>query len=179
MHILIIPPYRYLSPDAPLGGIFQRDQAVALHNYGAQIGIIAPAPKTLRYVFSDPKLSSGNILTRSVNDIPVISYEGLSWMTSRVPYVSMYEWLGIGKRLFKAYIAEYGMPDVIHAHNVLYAGVVADELKKQYKIPSIITEHRSMLATDGSKNWEREFLITAYQSAYTRIMVSPALPKSI
>jgi len=179
MHILIIPPFRYLSPDSPLSGIFQRDQAVALKNLGDKIGIIAPAPRTLRHLFSGMKTPSGKILTRIENEIPVISYEGFSWITSRVPYLSMYEWVKIGVKLFRLYSEEHGLPDVLHAHNVLYAGILASELKKSHKIPTVITEHSSLFATGRINNWQKEFLRSAYQSANKRIMVSPALPKSI
>src|SRR3546814_13766139 len=45
-----------------------------------------------------------------------------------------------GHRLFELYIQQHGMPDVLHAHGVLYAGVISRSISAKYKIPYVITE---------------------------------------
>src|SRR3546814_16978553 len=49
-----------------------------------------------------------------------------------------------GHRLFELYIQQHGMPDVLHAHGVLYAGVISRSISAKYKIPYVITEHSSV-----------------------------------
>jgi glycosyltransferase involved in cell wall biosynthesis len=45
---------------------------------------------------------------------------------------------------FEEYTNEYGKPDIIHAHNFLFAGVIAEYIKSKYGIKFIITEHSSL-----------------------------------
>ncbi|MCW8905859.1 MAG: glycosyltransferase [Sedimenticola sp.] len=47
------------------------------------------------------------------------------------------------EKLFLKYVRHNGVPDLIHAHNSLYAGVVARHLKSKFKIPFVVTEHGS------------------------------------
>lgn len=61
-------------------------------------------------------------------------------------------------RLLKAYckafekiIAQYGKPDVIHAHVALPLGMVAATLSQRYKIPLLLTEHWSIYQPENRK----------------------------
>lgn len=45
------------------------------------------------------------------------------------------------RRLIKAYIRSEGVPDLVHVHVPVWAGVTALWIKKKYGIPYVITEH--------------------------------------
>jgi glycosyltransferase involved in cell wall biosynthesis len=55
-------------------------------------------------------------------------------------------WVYHGLKLFKKYIKAHGMPDIVHVHSMLYAGLLACELKLLYGVPFVITEHSSEYA---------------------------------
>ena len=56
------------------------------------------------------------------------------------------------KRILKQYIKDNGIPDIVHVHAPMKAGLLALWLKKKYNLPYIVTEHSSMYdptATDS------------------------------
>ncbi len=61
-------------------------------------------------------------------------------------------WLKAGNEAVKKYIQRYGKPDVIHAHNALYGGLLAEKVSKEYNIPYIVTEHSTAFARNEIKN---------------------------
>ncbi|MEO5946066.1 MAG: glycosyltransferase [Chitinophagaceae bacterium] len=50
-------------------------------------------------------------------------------------------WLALYKKAIRNYIIKNGKPDLVHIHVPIKAGVLALWMKKNYKIPYIITEH--------------------------------------
>lgn len=52
-------------------------------------------------------------------------------------------WIRTAERFLDNYIQQYGKPDVIHAHNFIYAGIVAKAISKKYDVPYLVTEHSS------------------------------------
>jgi hypothetical protein len=47
------------------------------------------------------------------------------------------------KKLIADYINKNGKPDLIHLHVPVKAGVIAVQMKKEYNIPFVVTEHSS------------------------------------
>ena len=56
---------------------------------------------------------------------------------------AQYRRLGAG--LFESYAAAYGSPDVIHAHDIAYAGFIAQAIHERHRVPYVITEHSEQL----------------------------------
>ena len=144
MHILIIPSEHLVTESEPLAGIFQYEQAQALANVGHKVGIISVGYITLRYFFKKynykEKETVNNIfLLRKYKRIP-IPHRYYSFNRLKRKYVSLF------LKEFKEYVKAYGMPDIVHAHNFLYAGVIAKELKNKYSLPYVVTEHSSAFA---------------------------------
>src|SRR5690606_5134735 len=48
--------------------------------------------------------------------------------------------------LYQQYVHQHGVPDVIHAHNFLYAGAIAGFLYEKYGVPFVLTEHSTAFA---------------------------------
>lgn len=176
MHILIITSEHYLTQSYPLGGIFQYHQARGLIKFGCKVGVISTDILSPR-VF----LKKYTYLRHEVQDRINIYRE---YKKSIIPsfflkstYVRRQVYIGVG--LFQKYISENGIPDVIHAHNCLYAGVVACNIKRRYKIPYIITEHSSAYGRKCIKDWQIDRIQEVFDEAEYKSAVSFSLANDI
>jgi len=79
--------------------------------------------------------------------------------------------------LFSYYVSLYGRPDLVHAHNVLFAGCFSERLSDRFRIPYVITEHSSSFLTGLIGITKR--IKAAYRCASAKIMVSPFLGKRV
>lgn len=111
MHILIIPSERFVTPEEPLGGIFQRDQARILRKAGLKVGIIAPSPRSLRWLRVRLRGWPRGIEIAEDEGIPVYRCQSWRWIPGRVPYFTWWQFLHLGKKLFSLYVRDHGMPD--------------------------------------------------------------------
>ena len=175
MHVLIIPSEEFIPPESHLAGIFQLHQAKVLTRRGHKVGALSikqvySIPMLLKGALQrmlgmkgSAKLPLGNafhliqilmqrvfvpeesVTEDVVNSIPVTRIEGVyyCWPSLRFDYLG---WVAAGKIAFEAYIRKHGRPDVLHAHNALYAGLVARSVSRSSGIPYMITEHSSYLA---------------------------------
>jgi glycosyltransferase involved in cell wall biosynthesis len=184
MHILIIPFARYAIPFAryatkenPLEGIFEYHQAHALQRAGLQVGVVAPTPRSLRLLKRGITGWAAGIEFEDDQGIPTYRYQAWDWATGRIPYLTTWFRLEIGKSIFKRYVAAQGMPDVIHAHNAIYAGAIAALLKREYHIPYVMTEHSTAYARGKIRQWQIPIVRNALSNADVRIVVSANLGK--
>ena len=108
MHVLIIPSERFVSAEEPLAGIFQRDQARALKKAGLKVGILAPTPRSLRWLMVRSRGWARGFEIKVDDGISVYCYQSWRWVPGRVPYLSIIQPIIIGKRLFIRYISDHG-----------------------------------------------------------------------
>lgn len=141
MHILIVPSELYLPAYNKLSGIFQQHHAELLVEFGNNIGIISSGFLPLKQAilgsdYRHIENVKGVKIYREFMRVPLparINVRFLKFLLIR-SYV----------KLFEEYIKNNGMPDIIHAHNCLYAGLAAVKIKKKFNIPVILTEHSSL-----------------------------------
>lgn len=57
------------------------------------------------------------------------------------PVIAQYRWLQLYKSAVKKYITQYGLPDYVHVHVPVKAGIIALWIKRKYGISYILTEH--------------------------------------
>lgn len=145
MHILIIPSW-YPRYKGDIGGSFFREQAIALKESGLQVGIIFPQLRSLKEWKS---IFTGNHSIEISNDngIPTYRSHGMAWFP-KLPYLTSKLWVLHGLRLYKQYRKEFGTPDIIHAHSILNAGILAWEIYQKHKIPYVITEHSTLFTRE-------------------------------
>ena len=174
MHILIIPSEAYVPPESPTSGIFQRDQALILKDAGYQIGIICPNLKSLRFIPKKAAWGRFGYHYDDSDDVPVYSFDGWNWSV-RLHHVIRWRWIRKGMCLFKKYVASEGWPDIIHCHNALYAGMLAQRLKQEFHIPYILTEHSSAFAEGFYPKRFHQEVGDIYQDADCLLVVSPRL----
>lgn len=174
LHILMMPSW-YL----PEGGQFCRNQAQALCESGVQCNVLANVPlawkkykwKTFTYPWMSYTSKEDNLIvfrkfTRRVPRFRVLN--GLLYTLNS--FIA-----------FKKYKKKYGSPDLIHVHSVLWAGYAAYLIKKKYKIPYIITEHRGVFglscdyAYKSFVDSERNYMKKAFSNADIIVPVSDKL----
>lgn len=174
MHILIIPSEEYVPKDYPLSGIFQQDQAQALKRAGYTVGVITPQlrlPVSWKYARTMFPLGYRN---ESDQGIPVLRYTGFFMLPKSVK-VKMRTWVEVGKKLYQRYVHLYGKPDVIHAHNALFAGILAFEIGRAWDRPYVLTEHSSVYAQGSIPTSLIPIIKQVYGKAERHIVVSLGL----
>jgi len=144
MHILIIASWFKKSVEE-VHAPFIEEQARMLMGAGLKVGVFHP------YFIGGFK----NRFKGSKKDIRYYDDNGLqTWYygeMSVVPYFRKVIYNHLCKnaeKVFREYIKDNGMPDILHAHSVFMGGVVANYLSMKYKIPYCITEHATKLITD-------------------------------
>lgn len=154
MHILIIPSW-YKSADEPMLGSFFEEQARALKKLGHQTGIIYPDYHPPSALFSkmtplQPFIDDNGLPTYSLN---------VRTFLPRMRNTNYKVHGMVANRLFNKYVANHGMPDILHAHSCNHAGIAAAYIAHKHKLPLIITEHLTTLVSHSIVH-ETDYKIT-------------------
>jgi glycosyltransferase involved in cell wall biosynthesis len=171
MHVLIIPSW-YPQDADDFNGSFFREQAQALASSGMRIGVLAARgipiydgeSRRQRRRSVDIENDQGIFTARTDVVLPVPRAHGLN-------YAQHYRAL---RRAFLQYTARYGVPDVLHAHTVFPAGILAHRLSEESAIPFIITEHRPSSLVRLKSRWNRSHGTAAIRASDRRIAVAAA-----
>ena len=179
LHVLLIPSQRFVAEDNPYGGIFQLDLALALQRAGLKVGVVAPMARSLRG-WRISELGRRRTWTYSDEQgVPILRPDHYAWVPSRMPYAAKWYQVSLGNKLFERYIERHGTPDLVHAHNALFAGAVACSLKTKRGIPYVLTEHSSAHITRTVTWWQRKTLRTVLDNADRRLIVSKHLGQTM
>ncbi len=169
MHILIIPSWYPEYPD-DIGGSFFREQALALARSGCRVGVISLAQLSL---LQWPGIFKQQFGTFTQNDcgIPTYYWRGIRW----VPLLRPLNRLSLtqqGMRLYKKYVDKHGKPNILHAHSLIYGGVIAHTINKKAGIPFVVTEHSSSYASNSIQLSEKAAVKKIVKNASCRLAVS-------
>lgn len=174
MHVLIIPSEQYIPEEDPLQGIFQQHQAYALKRAGFRVGIISPLLRSLLRLRERVFGWTNGVVVENDKGIPVYRYFGWIFIPLIVRFYAR-QWISAGMILFDKYVADQGMPDVVHAHNALLAGCLAARIKRKFGVPYVLTEHSSFYARGLIRPADIPCVKRAYSKADCCVVVSPAL----
>lgn len=181
MHILIIPSEEFVPDDNHLAGIFQYHQASILSEAGYKVGVISVKQtfsilmliksllfKCISRIANNATdgLSFRQVLALGYKKIfkieeflKVEKREKLSiYRINGFYYLppsdvnNRFGWIKAGMVAYNAYVKNNGTPDIIHAHNALYAAILAERIKKKHHVPYIVTEHSSIFAKNTITN---------------------------
>jgi glycosyltransferase involved in cell wall biosynthesis len=172
MHILLLPSWYPKNP-SDIGGVFFRDQALALVNHGHKVGVISPQMKSVRTLFSRTEKTS---LPYFELDLGLSTYrkEVLAALP-RIPYGNYWLFKRAAQKMLRDYIKHQGKPDIIHAHGAVFGGAVAVALAKEFDIPVVLTEHSSGFARGIYSPWQLKLAEKAIAGSHSYISVSPSL----
>lgn len=173
MQILVLPKAYPTSYDSIRGTFFQQ-QAHALKDAGYQVGIIVPQYRSLRRLRSKLFGWPRGITYHEERGIPVYQYHGWAWF-SQIKFLHRRFWVKAGLELFQEYVADWGEPDIIHAHVAWLAGDLALAIKRRYNIPYVITEHSTAYARELLSRQQKRWARKVFRQAGARIAVSPEL----
>lgn len=176
MHILFIPSF-YPEPDTPFNGMFFKNQSVILTSETDKIGTVYVEQKSLKKIFKNFRL---NLFQKTIKiEEGVITYRRHGINLLNQYNVGAAIWVRWMEKLSDDYIKDNGIPDIIHAHNVFYAGQVAYNLSKKLGIPYIVTEHASgFLMNEYSKKLLKKASII-YKKAKHVLAVSKSLGNAL
>ncbi|SUA48812.1 putative glycosyl transferase [Neisseria zoodegmatis] len=169
MHVLIIPSW-YPSTPQDVNGIFFRQQAQALQRAGLKMGVIAPIFRSMR---GEPaSIFTGGYGIRSYveENVPTYVYKSM-YFFPRTP-LDRNRWVKAGQKLFELYVRRYGRPDVIHAHCMNHAGILAHQIHMETQIPYVITEHSTTYARKLIHDWQWDAMQKSAEQCASRIAVS-------
>lgn len=179
LHVLLIPSQRFVAEDNRVGGIFQLDLALALQRSGLKVGVVAPMARSLRGWTISEFGRRRTWMESNDQGVPIFRPDHYAWIPSRMPYAATWYQIRLGTRLFDKYVERYGVPDILHAHNALFAGAVANSLKMKLGIPYVLTEHSSAHITRTVTWWQSKTLSSALENADRRLVVSKYLARTM
>lgn len=177
-HILIVSSW-YPSEKTPYEGIFVKEQAVALKEEGYQVGVIVP---TFRNIISSLKPLRFNFLYyfELDDEIPTYHLHILKLLPFRLVFSERINYLIFRISLYrfmKQYIAQIGMPDLIHGHIILMGGYIAMLVAQILSLPLVVTEHGSSIL-QFRKSWT-PYLTKVTHGAHCLISVSHYFSKIV
>ena len=139
MHILFLPSW-YPEFEGDFSGSFFREQAEAFVAEGHRVGVLAVRPFA---IYEAQKLAARprGIRVAQETGIPVYRADVLlpvpRWSAVNLAAMERRWW-----KLYETYVADHGRPDVLHAHAMFPAGIIAHRLSQRTGIPFVLTEHR-------------------------------------
>jgi len=178
MHILILPSEEFVPEGNPLAGIFQYHQATLLCEAGHKVGVISIKQtfsipmliKSLLFKCINKKVNNATD-SLTFRQVLALGYKKLFKLgeflnVKREENLFVYRidgfyflppsdvnnrsgWIKAGMVAYNAYVKDNGKPDIIHAHNAMYAAMLADRIKEKYSVPYIVTEHSSAFAKNA------------------------------
>ena len=182
-HILFIPSW-YPSVDAPLLGTFFREQAEMFAEIGHKVGVLharfhhLPSPTWLRGPSQPISMAVENNLAvvraskrlfqpGPLHNIPSI-YRS---------FVRSHEKFAL--KMYDAYKAVHGAPDIIHAKATMWGAVLAKAIAERENIPYLVTVHSSVFARNIVGPREKVTATLALKSANRLLSVSSTLAKDL
>lgn len=165
----------YPTAASPVGGIFVQDQARILSRV-YDLAVIAP-----RWV-GWQEIRRGHFAPAAQfqieEGIPVYR-ERVTSFVPRAPWFAYERWLAAAQRSFDKLSAEWGKPEVIHAHVVLPGGWAATQLAAPLAIPVVLTEHSGPFSAQLRHERQRRLARRTLAQTSRVLAVSPLLEKEI
>ena len=179
MHVLFLPSF-YSDKEKTILGSFFKEQALAIlrADLGIKIGIAYCEPRSLRrFHFAKLKESHFQVASYCEDGITTMRLQG--WNPYLQSNLGGRVWSRMTEYLVNRYISKYGKPDLIHAHNVFWAGYAAMKIKRSLNIPYILTEHSGGLLGKNIPVVKENFIKDVFLEAAEVVTVSSALAYSL
>ena len=172
--ILVLPSW-YPSDIHPINGVFIREQVLALSQQFL-VAVLVPCFIGWRQVFRRTITFKSQL--EEQEGIYVVN-EGRATCIPRIPRLSYSIYARAARQGFEKLVAEWGRPDILHAHVVLPAGWAATLLKEKYDIPVVLTEHSGPFSMHLKTSSNRRLVKDTLSRTDRVITVSPALEQQI
>ena len=177
MRVLFLPSF-YPSVQLPIFGVFFRELTLAARFAGVDAGVAYAEVRSLRRPqLSSLKKSYFQVSSGVEEGIPTVRRHG--WNTFAQVRVGAEIWIRQMQSLATIFATRFGSPDLVHAHNVAWAGVAAARVARTLGCRYLITEHSSaVLAGDWLRGRRAEVALT-YRGAAAVVCVSRCLAAAV
>lgn len=165
MRILIIPSW-YSNPRNQNAGIFVKNQAKCLLDFGIDVEVIY-FDLDFRNFFDLLGQGKSKIVIRDHSVVPCTTIKGI-FAPKRNAFVSK-KWSKYCCKIYSTLAIK--RPDIIHAHSY-FAGMVAMEIFEKYGIPYVVTENHSGFPNESIPNWQLPLIQEVFMCAKQVISVS-------
>jgi len=171
-HIVLFPSW-YPTDYFPVRGSFFQEQAQALKEEGARVGVIYADMRSYRTLKLGKRLATRFQISECIEH-GVVTYRFHGWnpLNARIRKKLT---LKLTKRMWRIYTAKWGRPDIIHAHSAIWGGIAARAISQQTGVPYMITEHSSGFTRGLIRGWQQKAIKDAIGHASTLITVSRSL----
>lgn len=144
MHILIVPSEHFVTERIPLGGIFQFEQAKALARAGHRIGVVGVGFVSLRYFYGGYHYQA----SEQLSGVTIFREYRRIFLPHRLYWLPLItrKYTELFEHNYIKYVKAHGVPDIIHAHNSIFGGLIGQYIKRKYGVPYVLTEHSSAFA---------------------------------
>lgn len=177
LHILILPSF-YHDPEKPILGIFFKDQAAALQQAGVKVRIVYQEGRRLQALrLSALPQNHFQVKTRSEDGLLTMRQHGWNTLAQTTRGGLLWAWLT--QRLVRRYVQQFGKPDIIHAHNTLWAGYAARKAAHEHGVPYLVTEHSTAFPTQAVPRSAQRYVREVLRDASEVITVSQALARAM
>lgn len=158
MKVLYIPSW-YPTKQNPLSGSFFLEQIKLLEDF-CDVEVLYPRMVGLRDYFFDNK-----------NDEVISPPSATQTKYLRIPKFPSFLGYASVENSFKKIIKSY-VPDIIHAHSVIWGGYFAVKLGRKYKIKTIVTEHTVPYQLEQFTEYQRKKIKWTIENATIASSVS-------
>ncbi len=141
---------------------------MALKNNGCQVGVVCPLPISFKTIW---RKKSVRFTDEIYNDNGVKTFVGKFPSVPKMVGLRQALSFRMGKRLFKSYVNQNGLPNIIHVHT-FWPGELAIWIKENYGIPYVVTEHSTGFSRKLYSNKILKYARTTYQNSKLNIAVS-------
>jgi glycosyltransferase involved in cell wall biosynthesis len=169
LHVLAIPSW-YNTPNDPITGSFFKEQFRALQFAGVKVGVLYPHVLSLKYATLNTLRQRHFQITFALEDgLPTYRWHGWK-LLPKLTDIDAY-WVRGARALIRHYVAQHGLPDVIHAHSALWAGVAVVK-NAPPGVPCIVTEHSSIYYEKRATAYMRAATAHSYEASQRVVFCS-------
>jgi len=176
MNILLVSN-SYPGKNSSVASQFVRQQALALEQHDYNIVILALEVIGLR------RLKKKNWFLSLINGARLShNKEGLVLHVPilRIPFLdqlNVYIWKRIIYKAYKKYIKPNFCPDLIHAHFMIWGGVISGFLSQKEEVPFLVTEHSTSYQRALLSRYQKQLIAQLASHSSANLCVSPSLSK--
>lgn len=175
MNILFLPSW-YESDSEKNAGVFFTEQAMALQKMGNNVTIAIVDILNYPYKSNKPGFK---VFKETRHGMDVYRMTVPSYMTGHFPGVFFAYYAKYYRKLMKYMLAQGLSFDVMYAHSFWHAGYIATLLKKEFNLPLIVQEHRSMLITGEFSDKVNKYLKATVDNSDSFYCVSSKLRDNV
>ncbi len=176
MKVLVLPSF-YPTNDDLSRGIFFQEQGNLCVSKDTVIDVLYCERRSLKKIIN-PASWVNHFQVSEKYEKNVFVFRRHSWnlLPTKIR-MGQKLWVYFTLSLFEKYLQKRGKPDVIHVQSTFFAGEVANIIYQKYKIPFIVQEHSTLVASQKLNASQKAYFKQIFLNAKHIVTVSNPLKK--